>query len=141
VPPGCHRRNAAEVAIRNFKTCFPSILAGVAVPLAPMGCEVQVHEKTDSRGTWAYHCVNGWYLYTLPEHYRTHVCHIKETKSDHLSDTVHFKHKHITNPEVTHSYCISRQHTQMQTITCKQESRRDSRAPTINEQKPQLCEE
>jgi len=73
------------------------------MPLAPMGCEVQVHEKTDSRGTWAYHCVDGWYLYTSPDHYRTHVCHIKETKSDRLSDTVHFKHKNITNPELTHA--------------------------------------
>jgi hypothetical protein len=91
VPPGCHRRNAAEVAIRNFKALFLSVLAGTAesfptnlwdrllpqteitlnllrqsnatptvsayahlsgpfdynkMPLAPMGCEVQVHEKT-----------------------------------------------------------------------------------------------
>eukprot|EP00804_Cyclotella_cryptica_P013809 CCRYP_019429-RA/>CCRYP_019429-RA protein AED:0.41 eAED:0.41 QI:0/0/0/1/1/1/3/0/512 len=91
VPPGCHRRNAAEVAIRNFKSHFLSILAGVAddfpmklwdkllpqarlpstysdsptphqrfpptahlngpfdynkMPLAPMGCSVQVHEKS-----------------------------------------------------------------------------------------------
>jgi hypothetical protein len=90
VPPGCHRRNAAEVGIRNFKTHFLSVLAGVAdgfppslwdrllpqteitlnllqqsnatptvsayahlngpfdynkMPLAPMGCEVQVHQK------------------------------------------------------------------------------------------------
>ena len=30
VPPGCHRRNAAEVAIRNFKAHFLSILAGTA---------------------------------------------------------------------------------------------------------------
>ena len=29
-PPGCHRRNAAEVAIQNFKAHFISILAGVA---------------------------------------------------------------------------------------------------------------
>ena len=92
VPPGCHRRNAAEVAIRNFKAHFLSVLAGVAddfpqslwdrllpqteitinlirqsnatpnvsayahlsgpfdynkMPLAPMGCNAQVHEKTD----------------------------------------------------------------------------------------------
>jgi hypothetical protein len=92
VPPGCHRRNAAEVAIRNFKAHFLSVLAGTAenfppslwdrllpqteitlnllrqsnatptvsayahlsgpfdynkMPLAPMGCEVQIHEKTD----------------------------------------------------------------------------------------------
>jgi hypothetical protein len=30
VPPGCHRQNSAEVAIRNFKSHFLSILAGVA---------------------------------------------------------------------------------------------------------------
>ena len=30
VPPGCRRRNAAEVAICNFKAHFLSVLAGVA---------------------------------------------------------------------------------------------------------------
>ena len=104
VPPGCHQRNAAEVAIRNFKAHFLSILAGVAedfppslwdqllpqtkitinliqqsnatptvsayahlsgpfncnkMLLAPMGCEAQVHEKSDKCGTWAYHLVDG----------------------------------------------------------------------------------
>jgi hypothetical protein len=115
VPPGNHRRNAAEVAIRNFKAHFLSVLAGTAesfpmylwdrllpqteitlnllrqsnatptisayahlsgpfdynkMPLAPMGCEVQVHEKTDKRGTWAFHLVDGWYLNTntSPDH-------------------------------------------------------------------------
>ena len=148
VPTGCHRRNAAEVAIRNFKSHFKSVLAGVAedfppslwdrllpqteitlnllrqsnatptvsayahlcgpfdynkMPLAPMGCNAQIHEKTDSRGTWAYHSVDGWYLYTSPEHYRTHACHIKETRSERFSDTVQFQHKRITNPTVTHA--------------------------------------
>ncbi len=105
VPPGCHQRNAAKVAIHNFKAYFLSVLAGVAdsfppslwdrllpqtkitinlicqsnatpnvlayanlsrpfdynkMPLAPMGCEAQVHEKTNKRGTWAYHLVDGW---------------------------------------------------------------------------------
>eukprot|EP00984_Skeletonema_dohrnii_P011431 scaffold4568_cov78-Skeletonema_dohrnii-CCMP3373.AAC.1 len=145
VPPGCHRRNAAEVAIRNFKQHFLSIMAGVAddfpwylwdrllpqaeltlnllrqsnttpnvsahahmfgffdfnrMPLAPMGCSVQVHEPTNNRGTWDFHTVDGWYLHTSPEHYRTHVCHAKETRSERLSDTVHFMHKNITNPTV-----------------------------------------
>jgi hypothetical protein len=35
VPPGCHQRNAAEVAIRNFKAYFLSILAGVANNFPP----------------------------------------------------------------------------------------------------------
>ena len=131
VPPWCHRRNAAEVAIRNFKAHFISVLAGTAekfppsfwdrllpqteitldllrqfnttpnisayahlcgpfdyneMPLAPMGCAVQVHEKTDKRGTLAYKSVDGWYLATSPEHYRTHLCHIKSTKGERFTD-------------------------------------------------------
>ncbi len=59
------------------------------MPLAPMGCEAQMHEKTNKRGTWAYHLIDGWYLITLPEHYCTHNCHIKHTKIRQLSDTVY----------------------------------------------------
>jgi hypothetical protein len=148
VPPGCHHRDAAEVAIQNFKAHFLSVLAGAAedfppslwdrlllqteislnllrqsnatptvssyahlckpfdynkMPLAPMGCAVQVHEKTDKRGTWAYHFVDGWYLSTSHEHYCTHRCHIKATKSERVSDTVNFSHKHITRPTITHA--------------------------------------
>ena len=148
VPPGCHRRNAAEVAIRNFKTHFLSVMAGVAedfpenlwdrllpqaeitlnllrqsnstpkvsayahlsgpfdynkMPLAPMGCAAQIHEKSDKRGTWQYHTVDGWYLNTSPLHYRTHVCQIKETKKERLTDTVQFQHKRITNPTTSHA--------------------------------------
>jgi len=72
------------------------------VLLAPIGFEAQVHEKTDKRGTWAYHSVDGWYLFTSPEHYCTHNCHIKHTKSKQLSNTVQFQHKRITNPTITH---------------------------------------
>ncbi len=117
VPPGCHQRNAAEVAIRNFKAQFLSVLAGVPddfppslwdrllpqtkitinlicqsnatpnvsaymhlsgpfdynkMPLTPMECGAQVHEKTHKQGTWASHSVDGWYLFTSPENHRTH---------------------------------------------------------------------
>ena len=51
------------------------------MPMATMGISVQVHENTDKRGTWAYQTVEGWYLATSPEHYRTHICHIKSTNS------------------------------------------------------------
>jgi hypothetical protein len=54
-------------------------------------------------GTWAYHSVNGWYLFNSPKYYRTHNCHIKHTKSKQLSDTMQFQHKRITNPTITHA--------------------------------------
>jgi hypothetical protein len=73
------------------------------MPLAPIRCEVQVHEKSGSRGTWAFHSVNGWYLAMSPEHYRMQTCHIKSTQSERLSDTVHVKHKNITNPSLSNA--------------------------------------
>eukprot|EP00804_Cyclotella_cryptica_P013559 CCRYP_012916-RA/>CCRYP_012916-RA protein AED:0.34 eAED:0.34 QI:0/-1/0/1/-1/1/1/0/448 len=69
--------------------------------LATMGRNAQVHEKTDSQGTWAFHSVERWYINTSPEHYHTHHCHIKSTNSECLSDTIQFCHKHITNPSLT----------------------------------------
>ena len=44
--------------------------------------------------TWQHH---------LSTTYRTHLCHVKETRSERLSDTVHFSHKNITRPTVTHT--------------------------------------
>ncbi len=35
VPPGCHRCNAAKVAIHNFKAHFLGVLAGVANNFPP----------------------------------------------------------------------------------------------------------
>jgi hypothetical protein len=61
--------------------------------LAPMGCAEQIHEKSDKRGTWQYHSMDGWYLYTSPNHYRMHACHIKTTKKERFTDIVDFQHK------------------------------------------------
>eukprot|EP00804_Cyclotella_cryptica_P028789 CCRYP_018722-RA/>CCRYP_018722-RA protein AED:0.49 eAED:0.49 QI:0/0/0/1/0/0/2/0/93 len=54
------------------------------MPLAPLGCNVQIHDKTDQRDTWAFHSVDGWYISTSPKHYRTHCCHVKSTDSEQL---------------------------------------------------------
>ena len=66
-----------------------------------MGCKVQVHKNTDKRGTWAYHSVDGCYIATSTEHYRTHKCHIKATNKHRFCDTVQFQHKNITNPTLS----------------------------------------
>ena len=71
------------------------------MPLAPMGCAVQVHNSTNRRLTWAEHSLDGWYLKTSEEHYRCHVVFIKKTRSERISDTVIFQHRYITNPTIT----------------------------------------
>ena len=148
MPAGTHRRNAAEVAIGNFKAHFLSVLEGTAqdfppslwdrilpqaeitinllrqsnatpnilaythlsgpfdynkMPLSPMGISVQVHKKTYKRGTWAYQTANGWNLATSPEHYQKHRCHIKSTNNECFTDTIHFNHKNLTRPNITHA--------------------------------------
>ena len=70
------------------------------MPLAPMGCAVQFHIKPDKRKTWGKHSMDGWYLKTSPEHYRCHIVFVKKTQSKRVTDTVFFKHKYITQPEV-----------------------------------------
>ncbi|KAL7481574.1 hypothetical protein ACHAW6_007279 [Cyclotella cf. meneghiniana] len=47
------------------------------MPQAPMGCEAELHKKTDKCGTWAYHSI------------------------ERLTDIVQFEHKHITNPTLS----------------------------------------
>jgi hypothetical protein len=44
--------------------------------------------------------MDGWYLKTSPEHYRCHIVFVKKTQSKRVTDTVFFKHKYITQPEV-----------------------------------------
>ncbi len=71
------------------------------MPLAPMGCAVQIHKKSEKRGSWAFNSINGWYSRTSPEHYQCHVIYIKKTRSERISDTVHFNHKYITQSTLT----------------------------------------
>jgi len=66
--------------------------------LAPMGCAVQFHIKPNRRKSWGEHSSNGWYLPTSPDHYRCHFIFVKATRAKQISDTIYFKHKHITQP-------------------------------------------
>jgi hypothetical protein len=47
------------------------------MPLAPMGCTVQLYESIKRRGMWADHSTDGWYLGTSNEHYRCHIIYVK----------------------------------------------------------------
>ena len=71
------------------------------MPLAPMGCAVQFHIKPDRRKSWGEHSSDGWYLTTSPDHYRCHFIFVKATRAKRISDTVYFKHKHITQPTLS----------------------------------------
>jgi hypothetical protein len=63
------------------------------MPLAPMGFAVQIHKRSEKRGSWAAKLVDRWYLRTSLEDYQCYVIYIKKTRSKRVSDTVNFKHK------------------------------------------------
>jgi hypothetical protein len=71
------------------------------MPLAPIGCAVQIHKSSEQQGTWVANTIDGWYLQTSPEHYQCHQICVKKTKSERISDTVFFKHRYLTQPTVT----------------------------------------
>ena len=62
---------------------------------------MQIHEKPSKRRTWAVHSVDGWYKGTSPGHYRCYDVWVKGTGAVRSTNTVFFKHKHITDPTVT----------------------------------------
>ena len=59
-----------------------------------------MHKKTDKRGTWAYHSVDGWCIATLTEHYCMHLCQITTTNSKRLTNTAQSSNKSITKPTI-----------------------------------------
>jgi hypothetical protein len=78
------------------------------MPLAPMGCAVQIHQGSERRASWAANAIDGWYLQTSPEHYRCHVINVKQTRSERVSDTVFFKTKYLTQPTLTPADVITK---------------------------------
>jgi hypothetical protein len=39
------------------------------MPLALMGCAVQIHKSSEQQEIWAANTINEWYLQSSPEHY------------------------------------------------------------------------
>ena len=57
-------------------------------PLAPPGMKILIHERTDDRGPYDPHGIDGWYLGPSMKHYRCHRVWVISTCSERISDTV-----------------------------------------------------
>jgi hypothetical protein len=76
------------------------------MPLAPLGCAVQIHESTNRQKTWDVHLLNGWYLGTSDKHYPCYTIYCTKTRANRISDTVFFQYCYLTQPVVTPSNAI-----------------------------------
>ena len=70
-------------------------------PLALLGATSSHTEKTGTRNSWDFRGAAGWYMGVVIQHYRCHTIVEKTTRAVQISDTVEFRHHHLTQPEVT----------------------------------------
>ena len=64
----------------------------------PLGCDIIAHEKTETRHSWDFRGATGWYVGIALQHYRCHTIVAKATRAAQISDTVEFRHHHLTQP-------------------------------------------
>ena len=79
-----------------------------AHPFAILGCAVELHVTPQNRRTWEAHTKSGYYLGASWDHYRCHQVWVKDTRSARVGQTVFFKHKYVTRPEITTSDALLR---------------------------------
>ena len=69
-------------------------------PWAVLGCEVEIHVMSAQRRTCEAHTKTGYYLGTSSEHYRCHEAWVKDTRTIRIGQTIFFKHKYLTQPNM-----------------------------------------
>ena len=77
-----------------------------AWPLAPPGIHVLVHEKPDSRKSWAPHANDGWYIGPAINHYRSYRVYMRDTQGERITDTLSWFPQHIPLPTATSTEII-----------------------------------
>ena len=67
----------------------------------PLGCDIIAHKKTGTRHSWDFSGAAVWYVGVALQHYRCHKIVAKATHAAQISDTVEYRHHHLTQPTVT----------------------------------------
>ena len=70
-------------------------------PLAPIGCKIIIHNRTNKRSSLSDHGSRGFYVGPGIKHYRTFVCFMSETKAVRISNTVDFFPTTCADPTMT----------------------------------------
>ena len=84
-----------------------------APPFGILGTKVEIHAMAKQRKTWESHTKTGYYLGPAWRHYRCHNIWVEDTKSTRIGQTVFFRHKYLTAPQVTPSDALIRASDQM----------------------------
>jgi hypothetical protein len=71
------------------------------MPLGPLGCATQSFASPSQRNSFGAHSMDSWYIGTSPDHYRSHIVLMDETKAERITDTIIFRHRRITYPTIS----------------------------------------
>ena len=77
-----------------------------ATPVGPLGCPIIIHKKTSQRHTWDFRGREGWSIGAAMDSYRCDKVIPHDTLAVTISDTVEYRHDHLTLPSVTPADCI-----------------------------------
>ena len=72
-----------------------------STPLGPLGCNTISHKKTGKRNLWEFRGTAGWNVGAAIQHCLCHTIVAKSTKAAQVSDTVEFRHHHLTLQDIT----------------------------------------
>jgi hypothetical protein len=70
-------------------------------PMALLGTEVLVNQKTGQRKMWGYHAAKAWYLSHAATHYRCIHVIMKEIGGECVTDTFRYQYHAIPVPVIT----------------------------------------
>ena len=70
-------------------------------PLAPLGRKAVIYEDGDTRGLWASHGVDGWYLGPSQDYYRCDLYFVPETRAYRISGLTELFPQHCQVPDLT----------------------------------------
>ena len=72
-----------------------------ATPIGALVCDIIAHKKTGTRHWWDFCGAAGWNVGVALQHYRCHTIVTKATRAAQVSNTVQFRHHHLTQTTVT----------------------------------------
>ena len=70
-------------------------------PLGSLGCSVLIHKKTLQQHLWDFRARKGWSIGAAMQSYRCDKVIARDTLAVCISDTVEYRHTHLTIPNVT----------------------------------------
>jgi hypothetical protein len=67
-------------------------------PMAPAGCKIIIHDRSEERKSWDPHGTHGFYIGPAMQHYSNYKCYIPSTRATRISNTIMFFPHCCENP-------------------------------------------